>query len=124
MKKEMIFLFVLIISTILYLNLIESAYDVTQGSDWKWAYAQTYVNDSLSNIWINDNDIDFAKIRVAAAKEDCEQMGGQWCGWYADDNATLQRMLKAQSLQPTNPPADAKKSVLQKFLDFMKKLFG
>jgi hypothetical protein len=124
MKEKIVLLMFMFFLAVLCINLSESAYDMTKGSDWKWSYALIHPNESLSNIWITNADIEYAEMQVKASKEDCEQMGGVWCGWHADDNATLQRMLNAKSLQPTNPPADATKSIWQKFMDFMKKIFG
>jgi len=102
------------------------AYDMTQGSDWKWAYAQQYTNDSLAKLHINDDDIAYARMKVAAANIDCRNIGGgdendKWCKWASEDNQTLDRMLNAQI---TPAEAAAQKGIFQKLWDSIKKIFG
>lgn len=125
MKKEMIINLIMISFIILSVNSVNAAYDMTQGSDWKWAYAQTHVNDSLSRWQINSQDIDFARMRVAASYEDCANIGdndksSQWCQWAEEDNATLERMLKAQAM----PSDNSSKNIFQTAWDAIKKFFG
>ena len=79
-----------------------NAYDVAQGSDWKWSYARTYVNDDdddLSKLAINAADIEYARIMLNASIEDCDSMGGQWCEWSEADKKAFDRMLKAQTTE-------------------------
>ena len=129
MKKEILFCLVGIFLVVLCLHFINAAEDMTQGSDWKWSYAQTYVEDSLSKLSINNEDIAFAKMKVASANKDCENIGGsdakdQWCIWAQEDNATLERMLKAQASQSTTSQENTSKGIWDKIKDFFKNLFG
>ena len=119
----------IIFLAVLSINLAYAAYDMTQGSDWKWAYAQMYVNDSLSKLNINNEDIIFARMKVAAADKDCVNIGNndagsQWCTWAREDNETLARMLKAQGDQPVIAQENTSKSIWDKIKNFFKKLFG
>lgn len=125
MNKGAIFLLGLFL-TVLCVSYASSAYDMTQGSDWKWSYAQTYPDEDLSRWNINDKDIEFAKMRVVAAEEDCREIGegdenSQWCKWAAEDNATLERMLKAQTTASTQ---NALQKMWAKIADFFKGLFS
>jgi len=122
MRKEIVCL-IFAAFFILFANFISAEYDMTQGSDWKWSYAQTYVDEDLSKLNINEEDIEFARMKVQASKEDCEERAGQWCTWYSEDNATLQRMLQAKSGEATGNPTTSAKTIWQRFLDSIKNLF-
>ena len=108
---------------------VSAVYEITQGSDWKWSYAQTYAEDDLAKLKINAEDIEFARMRVAAAEEDCAEIGGedkssQWCKWAEEDKQTLARMLKAQASQSITSQEDKSQTAWAKFLNIIKKLFG
>lgn len=106
---------------------IVQAYDMTQGSDYKWSYAQTYSEDQLaaSGLTITDDDIVFARGRVAAAEKDCSNMGGVWCTYAKDDRNALQKMLNVQALQRNNPsPATVDTGPIQDFTNMVNSAFS
>jgi len=125
MKKELVLCLVTLSFGILLvnLNLTFAEYDMTQGSDWKWAYAQSHIDADLTPYNINDADIEFARMRVNASREDCEEnWGPEWCPWYEEDKATLERMIKAKTNLPAIPKSESG-SAWQKFMNFLKNLF-
>lgn len=124
MKRGVIFCLVILSLAVLCSVRVNAAYGTAQGSDWKWSYAQTYVNDDLSKMTITDQDIAFAKMRNLSAEKDCTNMGGVWCEWAKNDSLALDRMLKAQGNQVGAPAKDASLTVWAKFVNMLKKLFG
>lgn len=131
MKREIICLIVFSFMILLIFDV--SAYDIAQGSDWKWAYSQNHNKEDMikTGMIITDQDIAFAKIRVNMSAKDCGDSGegdesGIWCVWAKQDREALQRMLDLQAEQASaGIKAPAKSGdFLKNISDFLRNLFS